>query len=125
MKVLVADDDAEILQLLEIGLSAGGWEVIKTADALRAFSHAKKEEPDAILLDIAMPGGSGLDVIHLIKDSLLTKQIPVIVISGSADPDMPQKVKDAGAAAYLAKPFSIAQVLEELSRHVKKGPGQP
>jgi CheY-like chemotaxis protein len=117
MKVLVADDDPEILQLLEFGLKAAGWQVYKAADAVRAFSHAKKEEPDVVLLDIAMPGGNGLDVIRLLKDSVLTKEIPVLVISGSADPDMPRKVKEAGGAAYIAKPFTIPQILEALSRH--------
>jgi putative two-component system response regulator len=124
MKVLIADDDAAIVQLLEIGLAAGGWQVCTASDAVRAFSQAKKEAPDAILLDIAMPGGHGLDVLRLMKDSPVTRQIPVIVISGSADPEMPQKVKDAGAVAYLAKPFTILQVLEALNRHSGKGPGR-
>ena len=124
VKVLIADDDAEIVQLLEIGLSAGGWQVFKAADAVRAFAHAKKEEPDVILLDIAMPGGNGLDVLRLMKDSPVTRPIPVIVISGSADPEMPQKVKDAGAVDYLAKPFTIPQVLEALNRHLGKSGDQ-
>lgn len=124
MKVLVADDDAEIVQLLEIGLGAGGWQVCTAADAVRAFSYAKKEAPDVILLDIAMPGGNGLDVLRLMKDSPVTKQIPVIVISGSADPDMPKKVKDMGAVDYLAKPFTIRQVLEAMKPYASRSGDQ-
>ena len=118
VKILVADDDEEILRLLEIGLRPAGIQVCKAHDAWKAFDLAKKELPDAILLDITMPKGSGLDVLRLLKASPGTEHIPVIVISGSADPEMPAKVKALGAADYVAKPFDIPRIQAVLTTHL-------
>ena len=120
MKILIADDDADISRTLEIGFRRLGHEVHLVEDALRAFTHAQKAMPDAILLDINMPRGSGLDVLSLLKDSPTTRHIPVVVISGSADPEMPERVKRLGAVEYIAKPFDFSQVCEALARHVEK-----
>jgi len=120
VKILVADDDEEILRLLEIGLRPAGFQVSTAHDAWKAFELAKIELPDAILLDIAMPKGSGLDVLRLLKASPGTEHIPVIVISGSADPEMPAKVKALGAADYVAKPFDIPKIQAVLSSHLSR-----
>ena len=118
VKILVADDDEEILRLLEIGLRPAGIQVCMAHDAWKAFELAKKELPDAILLDISMPKGSGLDVLRLLKASPGTEHIPVIVISGSADPEMPAKAKALGAADYVAKPFDILRIQAVLAAHL-------
>lgn len=118
MKILVADDDEEILRLLEIGLRPAGFQVSTAHDAWKAFDLAKKELPDAILLDISMPKGSGLDVLQLLRASPATEHIPVIVISGSADPGMPAKVKALGAVDYVAKPFDIPRIHAVLAAHL-------
>ncbi len=118
MKVLIADDDAEIVRTLEFGLRAVGFDVCTATDAWKAFEQAKKDVPDAILLDITMPKGSGTDVLCLLKASPLTRHIPVIVISASADPEMPQKVKRLGAADYIAKPFDVIHVQSILANHI-------
>lgn len=110
MKILVADDDEGILRLLELGLRPTGIQVVKAHDAWKAFELAKKELPDAILLDISMPKGSGLDVLRLLKASPGTEHIPVIVISGSTDPEMAAKVKALGATEYVAKPFDVPHI---------------
>lgn len=119
VKVLIADDDIEILRTLEFGLRAAGFEVCTATDAWRAFEEAKKGVPDGILLDITMPKGSGLDVLRLLKGTAGTQHIPIIVISGSADPGMPESVKQLGAADYIAKPFEISKVLSTLANHIK------
>lgn len=120
MRILIADDDKEIVRVLGMALRASGFEISTAGEAMRVFQSAKKELPDAILLDISMPGGNGLDVLSLLKASPSTRLIPVIVISANADPEMPQKAKALGAAAYIAKPFEIGQVQDALDKIVGK-----
>ena len=120
MKILIADDDEGIRPALEIWLRMLGHEVHAVKDALRAFTHAQKVMPDVVLLDINMPRGSGLDVLSLLKGSPATRHIPVIVISGSNEPEMPEQTKRRGAVDYLAKPFDFTQVRDALERHVEK-----
>lgn len=115
MKVLIADDDPEVLQVLTIGLQVNGFEVYTAKDALRAFDEAKKQLPDAILLDINMPRGSGLDVLTLLKASPATQNIPVIVVTGMTDPELPEKAKTLGAAGFLAKPLDIKELCNALT----------
>ena len=64
--------------------------------------------PHLIILDINMPGGTGLDALLKLKRSAKTSQIPVVVLSGSIDQSLPTKVKEAGAAAFLTKPIDPA-----------------
>jgi DNA-binding response OmpR family regulator len=120
MKILVADDDEEILRLLEIGLRPAGMQVFTADDAWKAFELAKKELPDAILLDIAMPKGSGLDVLKLLKASPGTAHIPVVVISGSSDTEISAQVKALGAADYVAKPFDIPRIQSVLAAYLRR-----
>jgi CheY-like chemotaxis protein len=116
MKILVAEDEQETLLALKIGLEGLGFEVRTVQDAVRAFTHAQKELPDAILLDISMPRGSGLEVLGLLKASQLTKHIPVIVMSGSTDPEVPKKAKELGAVEYLVKPLYLTQIRGALAK---------
>ncbi len=115
MKILVADDDREILQTLSIGLRAAGHQVRTVQDAMQAFLQSKKNTPDLILLDINMPGGNGLDVLRLLKNAPSTKKVPVVIITASADAGLAEKVKAMGAADFIAKPFDFARVHEFLS----------
>lgn len=116
MKVLIADDDPEILKMLSIGLQVAGHNVSTARDAMQALMFARKQSPDVVLLDITMPGGNGLEVLKLLKQSPATKKTVVIIISASADAEMPQKVKAMGAADYIAKPFDVTKIVEALAK---------
>ena len=107
MKVLVADDDPIITRLLHSGLRAKGWEVTLAADAMQAVMFASRTPPDAIILDINMPGGTGIGALKRLKASVKTGNIPVLVLSGASDPALPQTVKDLGADEFLLKPVDL------------------
>jgi DNA-binding response OmpR family regulator len=104
MKVLLADDDRLLTQLLSSRLRAKGAEVIVAHDAMQAFMNAVRAQPDVIVLDIQMPGGTGLEALKKLKVSVKTSGIPVVVVSGSVEPQASVMIKELGAAEFLLKP---------------------
>jgi len=80
----------------------------------------KTPAPDAIILDLKMPGGSGLDAIKRLKSSRKAALIPIIVLSGNTDPDMPDKVREAGAVAFLGKPVHPGALCDTLEQVLGK-----
>ena len=106
MKILIADDDKVIAQLASAVVREMGHTAIHAYDAMQTVMFAvKSPTPDAIILDINMPGGTGLEALRKLKASAKTQHIPVIVLSGSIDQSLPRKVKELGADAFLAKPI--------------------
>jgi CheY-like chemotaxis protein len=107
MRILVADDDRIVVHLLAGLLRSKGYLVTPVFDAMQAFMFAMRPPaPDAIILDINMPGGTGVEALKRLKSSLNTALIPVIVLSGTTDPQMPETVKALGADAFLPKPVN-------------------
>jgi twitching motility two-component system response regulator PilH len=103
-KILIADDSRFQVQMLAGWLKGRGFETITAADALQAWMTALRALPDAILLDINMPAGSGVQVLRRLRNSAKTQHIPVIIITGSDEPDTMKVVEKLGAAAFLHKP---------------------
>jgi two-component system cell cycle response regulator DivK len=104
MKVLLADDDRVLIHLLSNRLRLKGAEVIVAHDAMQAFMQAMRSPPDVIILDIQMPGGTGIEALRKLKTSAKTSSIPVVVLSGSDDSGTPERVKAMGADQFLLKP---------------------
>jgi DNA-binding response OmpR family regulator len=107
MKLLIAEDDRALALLLSTRLREKGWTVELAHDAMQALMFAIRTSPDAIMLDIAMPGGTGIDALMKLKRSAKTMQIPVVVLSGSIEPKDEPNVLAAGAAAFMRKPPDI------------------
>lgn len=114
MKVLIADDDPLIVQILRSGLRARGWDVIVAADAMQAGMFAMQASPDVIVLDLNMPGGTGLAALKRLKQSVKTSQIPVVILSGETNPTILQGAKDLGAEVFLAKPVDLDALYRSL-----------
>jgi DNA-binding response OmpR family regulator len=104
MNILVAEDDKALSRMLCGVLQEWGHICVPVYDATQAFMVAMKQAPDLILLDVNMPGGSGVGVLQKLKNSTKTSRIPVIVVSGSIDPSLPGQVVEMGAVCFLAKP---------------------
>jgi CheY-like chemotaxis protein len=93
-------------------LRAGGHDPIPAFDFMQAIMLAMREPgPEAILLDLSMPAGTGLNVLEKLKASFKTSHIPVVVVSGTTDAAMQAAVLTAGAAAFLAKPVTAEALL--------------
>jgi CheY-like chemotaxis protein len=105
MKVLLADDDRVLTHLLSSGLRAKGAETVVAHDAMQALMSAMRSPPDVIVLDIQMPGGTGIEALKKLKQSVRTSTIPVVVLSGSVEADASEAVKALGAIEFLLKPI--------------------
>jgi CheY-like chemotaxis protein len=114
-KILVADDSRLYVHLISGWLQDRGFEVVVASDAIQALVMATKHRPDAVILDISMPGGSGIDVLKKLKLSTKTKHIPVLVVTGNAGDEMRSLIKRLGAADLLEKPLDCAEFCTILS----------
>ena len=123
--VLLADDYRVQTLMLSSRLKARGYRVETAFDATQTFATAIRAKPDAIVLDIQMPGGTGMIVLERLKASNKTSQIPVIVLSGSTDPEADPTVRRLGAVGYLSKPVDVDALLGELARVLGESPPEP
>jgi len=114
--VLVADDDDDILLLVTTRLHRDGFEVIQARDGDEALRLALERRPAIAVLDIGMPGLDGLDVVRAIRRDDATKEMRVVLLTAKAQESDVRRGFDAGADAYVKKPFSPA----ELSSRVKE-----
>jgi CheY-like chemotaxis protein len=123
MKVLVADDDRVAVQTLSALLKGAGYNVSVAYDAMQAVMMAVREQPDAVLLDIGMPGGGGEQVLQRLTASSKTNTIPVVVVTGLHDPALPARARALGAREVLPKPVDA----ELLTRSLRQllGPSAP
>jgi len=110
-KILLVDDDTDVVRALNIRLKSFGYDVVVAGDAMAAISIALNEKPDLIVLDISLPGGDGFMVMKwlgLLSELALT---PVIVVSARDPTIAKQKALDAGASAYFQKPIDTNRFL--------------
>ena len=116
LTVMIADDDRVFSQLVATRLRNFGFEVAVAFDAMQSFMQAVRTVPAAILLDINMPAGSGLEVLKKLKNSSKTSHIPVLVLSGNGDPSMRATVKGLGAEEFFLKPPDLELLEATLGR---------
>lgn len=111
MKILIADDDPQLVRALRITLGAKGYEVVTAADGAAAIAAAIEVHPDAYLLDLGMPQLDGIEVIQAIRG---WSKAPIVVVSGRAGASDKVAALDAGADDYVTKPFSIEELLARI-----------
>lgn len=122
MKILIADDDPQIVRALRITLSAHGYEVVAAPDGAAAITLAGREHPDLVLLDLGMPKLDGVRVIEALRGWTTA---PIIVVSGRTGSGDKVDALDAGADDYVTKPFQIDELLARiraLTRRIATAP---
>ena len=117
-KILIADDDRVTLETLGAQLRGAGFQILTAMDAMQAFMVAQRSAPDAVLLDIQMPGGTGLDTLKRLRTSSKTQAIPVIAISGLKDPQTSKQALALGAVEFFPKPVDFERLRATLNRLV-------
>jgi len=122
--VLLADDDKVQTLMLSAQLRAKGYKVDAAFDATQTFTSAIRTQPDVIVLDIQMPGGTGMVVLERLKASTKTSHIPVIMLSGSTDPQADLAARIRGADAFLSKPVDVDELLGTMARLLGGAPQQ-
>jgi DNA-binding response OmpR family regulator len=115
-KILIVDDDKDLLLGLNIRLKAAGFNVVLAADAPSAISRAIRENPDLIILDIGLPGGDGFLVLERLNSPQLNIKIPVIVLTARDAATNKEKTLKSGAAAFLQKPADNDELLETIRK---------
>ncbi len=113
-KILIAEDERDIRDLITFTLRFAGHEVIATANGEEALQSALQEIPDLILLDVRMPRMSGYEACEQIKSNTSTQHIPVIFLSAKGQESEVQTGLKAGATEYILKPFSPDQLAERV-----------
>jgi DNA-binding response OmpR family regulator len=119
-KILIVDDERDILKALMIRLQVAGYEVVTAFDGAQGIFMAYKEQPDLIILDIRMPAGNGFSVAEKLKQSENTFSIPVIFLTGSPEKDSEQKAMKLGARFYIKKPYDPEELLDAVRRALGK-----
>jgi two-component system KDP operon response regulator KdpE len=111
VKILIADDDPQILRALRITLTARGYEVLTASDGRSALNEATAHHPDLVVLDLGMPGLTGIEVIEALRGWTTT---PILVVSGRTDSLDKVDALDAGADDYVTKPFAADELLARI-----------
>jgi two-component system, OmpR family, alkaline phosphatase synthesis response regulator PhoP len=121
-KILIVDDERDIVKVLMIRLQSGGYEVITAFDGAQGIFMAHKEKPDLIILDIRMPAGDGFSVAERLKRSSHTWTIPVIFLTGSPEKDAEGRAMELGARFYIKKPYDPEELLDAVKRALEAEP---
>jgi two-component system, OmpR family, KDP operon response regulator KdpE len=116
-RVLVVDDDAQILRALRINLAARGYEVLTAMDGAGALRAAADGHPDVVVLDLGLPDLEGTDVIAGLRG---WTQVPIVVLSARIDSSEKVDALDAGADDYVTKPFGMAELLARLRAALRR-----
>lgn len=123
-RVLVVDDDRATVEMLTLALEMDGYEVVTAADGVTALEAARRDRPDVLVMDVMMPGLTGLDVVRELRDDPMLGEVPVLLLSAwTRDVDVWSGWM-AGADAYVTKPMDVDDLLSQITRLTLSGPGR-
>ena len=117
-KILIVDDEPNILMALEYTLKKNNFEVFIARDGEEAIHIAKEKKPDVLVLDIMMPKVDGFEVLEYVKSNSDLQETKVIFLSAKNKEKDIQKGIDKGANAYLTKPFSMKKLIQEIENQI-------
>ncbi len=124
-KILLADDSVTAQNMGRKILTDAGYEVVTVNNGSAALKKIAEIKPDLIVLDVYMPGYSGLEVCQRVKENRETARIPVLLTVGKLEPFKPEEARRARADAFVVKPFEASELLAALSKLEDKVIPQP
>lgn len=117
-KILIVDDDPDIVEILETVLQKSGYETTSAQNGLECLKVVKNDPPRLILMDIMMPILDGIKTLEsLYRDDVNNKNIPVIMVSGYLDEENSKLAKDLGAKDVVSKPFDSSKLVKLIGEH--------
>jgi len=119
-RILLVDDEAELVRMMEIGLEQADYEILVAYDGLAALDKARKEKPDLIILDLMLPKMDGYKVCGLLKADARYNKIPIIMFTARAQESDKKTGEDVGADAYITKPFDHQVLLGKIKELLKE-----
>jgi DNA-binding response OmpR family regulator len=117
-KILVVDDEKDLVEVLTLRLEGSGFKVIVAYDGGEALKKVKEENPDLIILDIVMPVMDGFEVLARLRRDAQTKDTPVIVLTCKGESKAIFKAQSLGATDYLIKPFEPSELLDAIKEYI-------
>ena len=128
-KILVVDDEPDVVRLIEFNLKAAGYDVITAEDGAEGLQRARSASPDLIVLDLMLPEVEGLEVCKLLRRDPATAQVPIIILTAKAAEVDRILGLELGADDYVTKPFSprelVLRVKKRLQRQAEDKGGKP
>jgi DNA-binding response OmpR family regulator len=121
-KILVAEDEKQIADMIAFKLTNGGHQVIRAEDGEQAVNLAASELPDLILLDAMMPGLSGFEVLRRLKGDPVLRSVPVIMVTAKGHERDVLTGLHGGAVDYVVKPFSLKELSARVDLALRKDP---
>ena len=122
-KILVADDEPDVLQLVSLNLKNAGFNVLKAEDGMSALTQARESMPALIVLDLMLPEMSGLEVCKVLKKEPATAQIPIIMLTAKGEEVDRIVGLELGADDYLTKPFSPRELVLRVKSVMRRAQG--
>lgn len=119
--ILIVEDNELNMRLFNDLLQAHGYDTIKSVDGSDAIELAREKNPDLIIMDIQLPGLSGIEITKLLKADDDLKHIPVIAVTAFAMKGDEEKIMQAGFSAYIAKPVSVPSFLGNVTKLLGQG----
>jgi two-component system alkaline phosphatase synthesis response regulator PhoP len=119
-KILVAEDEPDIRELLAFTLKYGGFDVVTAANGLEAVEQAQKNKPDMILLDVRMPRMTGYEACKVLKEKPETASIPIVFLSAKGQEAEVERGIEAGAVDYILKPFAPDTLISQIKKLLDK-----
>lgn len=116
-RILIVEDEEQMIEMLKIRLEANGYEVLSAVDGKQGLEKAQREAPDLIILDLMIPKMDGFKVCGLLKKDARYARIPIIMFTARAQESDKRMGEEVGADAYLTKPFepkALVAKIEEL-----------
>ncbi len=120
-KVLLVEDEKNIILGVRTCLEAVGYEVYVVEDGEQALEYVRNEKPDIILLDLLLPKVDGFEVCSILKSEEETKDIPIVVLTAKAAEEDRKKAMELGADAYMTKPFRPQALWDEIKNFLVEG----
>jgi len=114
IRVLVIEDNEDNLALMRLLLERAQYEVLLATNGTEGLEIARQEQPDILLLDLAMPEMDGWEVAAAMKADIVTKDIPIIAVTAHALPKDRERAFEAGCDSFVIKPFSVTKLISEI-----------
>jgi DNA-binding response OmpR family regulator len=118
-RVLVIEDDTEVLATVQEMLRELGYDVISARDAAQGFTAARVARPDVVLLDLSLPGQSGLDFLPVLRERF--PRLPVIAVTARDEPETERLVRGLGAVDYIPKPINLRVLGDLVAAALRRG----
>jgi DNA-binding response OmpR family regulator len=117
-RVLIVDDDEQIVEAVQMALEQGGYEVLTARDGAEGLMRAERDEPDLILLDVVLPKRSGFTVLDHLRRSRF-RSTPIIMLTANDEQRHRDFAATRGADAFITKPFDMCELLSEIDTLLK------